>query len=405
MDIIKNALENIKTNKLRVGVAMIWIILGITSVVVLSSVGNGIAKQLDQTQQRPDYRKVSISYNGSYNFSEELAFFEAFNTEDIEMVSLIKGVDRSTPRYGDTEGGSVYGSMVQSRNESSYTKFTQYSDNLKLDIDSGRKFSTDDLNRNTIILTFDLANYLFNGAARTAVGKDVDINGEKYEVIGILSKEKLTAKQIKAEYSKDHEAYLPKKALEAIAYNESLIGELSGIDIVIASGHDIDEVTSAVTLALDNSKGVPRYSYTGGGTGTGMSELSSLNSTVNRFTNILTSASLLIGGIGITNVMYMAVAERQREIGIRRAIGAEPKDIMIQFVIETVVITIMGGIVGMIIGTFAADYVGSYFGFGAMASASVYIKAFVVSMLTGVIFGSIPAAKAARLDPIKAIQG
>ncbi|MGL5714361.1 MAG: ABC transporter permease, partial [Paraclostridium sp.] len=398
MDIIKNAIENIKTNKLRVAVAMIWIILGITSVVVLSSLGNGISKQLDKTQQDPDYRKVGIQFTGNYSDMENQSFFEPFTEDDVDMASLIKGVERATPRYGETEGGSVYGSIVESRNDSTFTKFTQYNDKLNLDIGYGRSFSLDDLERNTIILDYSTARYLFNDVARTAIGKSVDIKGEKFEVIGVINKEKLTPKEMKKPQNKEHEAYLPKKSLEQIAYNESFSGDLNGIDLVIAPGYDIDEVTENVSRALDDIKGVPMYSYVGSGHGDEASELKYISYTVNRFTGILTSASLLIGGIGITNVMYMAVAERQREIGIRRAIGAEPKDIMLQFVIETVVITLMGGVVGMIIGTFAADYVGGYFGFGAMASVEVYIKALLVSMLTGVVFGSIPAAKAAKLD-------
>lgn len=105
------------------------------------------------------------------------------------------------------------------------------------------------------------------------------------------------------------------------------------------------------------------------------------------------------------NIMYMSVSERQREIGIRRAIGAQPSDILIQFLIETVVITVLGGIVGIVIGTIAAGKVGSYFGMEAQASIKVYAKAIGVSILVGTIFGAIPATKASKLDPIKAIQG
>lgn len=126
---------------------------------------------------------------------------------------------------------------------------------------------------------------------------------------------------------------------------------------------------------------------------------------INRFTNILSNVSLIIGGIGIMNIMYMSVSERQREIGIRRAIGAQPKDILMQFLIETIVITVLGGLVGIVIGSIGAGKVGSYFGMEAQASIKVYVKAIGVSILVGTVFGAIPATKASKLDPIKAIQG
>ena len=157
------------------------------------------------------------------------------------------------------------------------------------------------------------------------------------------------------------------------------------------------------TLQAGISKENGEYANTGNNSGN--HELGIMQQTINRFTSILSKISLFIGGIGIMNIMYMSVAERKREIGIRRAIGAEPKDILIQFLIETIVITILGGIVGIIVGTIAANQVGPHLGVPAIPSLAVYIKAVVVSILTGAIFGSIPALKAAKLDPIKAIQG
>lgn len=101
--------------------------------------------------------------------------------------------------------------------------------------------------------------------------------------------------------------------------------------------------------------------------------------------------------------MYVSVMERQREIGIRRAIGAKPRTILFQFLVEATVITVCGGILGMIVGYFAIDYVGGMIGFAPIPTVSSFVYASITTVLTGIVFGMVPAIKAAKLDPIKAI--
>jgi len=122
-------------------------------------------------------------------------------------------------------------------------------------------------------------------------------------------------------------------------------------------------------------------------------------STINKFVTLITAISMFVGGVGVMNIMYVSVMERQREIGIRRAIGAKPLDILIQFLVEAIFITILGGIIGIVIGFIVVNYLP----FKAIPNINSLLFASVTTVVTGTIFGIVPAIKASKLDPIKAI--
>ncbi|MGL5315452.1 MAG: ABC transporter permease [Peptostreptococcaceae bacterium] len=396
---IQNALENIKTNKLRVAVAMIWIVLGITSVVVVSSIGNGIEEQGKLISEKEEYRKHTITFYTNYESSLDSSFYEPFTQDDISTLAGMKEVERVTPKYGDISGGG-YGASVYIDGAYRYMETSEYKEDSEFDIAYGRSFSIDDLERKTIVLDYSIAYGLADSIPQNAIGKKIDIEGEYFEVIGVLKDTN--------DYSSNYiepKSYLPKAALDELENRRSFGGSITGLEVLTKKGYDTDEVSRKTLEKIQEGKSEDNGSYGLSGDYSGNYELMDMQSTINKFTTILSNVSLAIGGIGIMNIMYMSVSERKREIGIRRAVGAEPKDIMIQFLIETIVITILGGIVGMIVGTIAAGKVAPYLGIPAIASPYIYMKALVVSILTGVIFGAIPASKAAKLDPIKAIQG
>ncbi|MGL5754955.1 MAG: ABC transporter permease [Paraclostridium sp.] len=400
--IIKNALENIKTNKLRVIVAMIWIVLGITSVVVVSSIGNGIEHQGKKTSGKEEFRKSVISFYPNHESNLDPSFYEPFTQEDIGVLSGMNSIERVTPKYGDNTGGG-YGANIYLNGNYKFIKTIEYKKGSKIDIAYGRSFSIEDLDRKTIVIDYSVAYDLGNEVPQNAIGKSINVDGEYFEVIGVLKEVKQNDNN-EGSYI-ELESYLPKKALNELENKRSFGGPITGLEILAKKGYDKDEIGFDALDKIKEGKSEDSGEYILTGDESGAFELIHMQNIINRFTTILSNVSLMIGGIGIMNIMYMSVAERKREIGIRRAIGAEPRDILLQFLIETIVITILGGILGMIVGTIAAYQVGPYIGIPAIPSAGVYVKALVVSILTGAIFGAIPALKAANLDPIKAIQG
>ncbi len=402
MVIIKNAIENIKTNKLRVIVAMVWIVLGITSVVVVSSIGNGIEQQGKEASKNVEFRTINITYYPNYESNLDASFFEPFSEKELGKVNSVKGIERVTPKYGDSGRGS-HSVSLNVRGRSMYTKTTEYKKDKKIDIIYGRNFSMEDLDRKTIVLDYNIAYELGDSVPQNAIGKSVNIEGEDFEVIGVLKNLYEEGKMVNSHI--EPESYLPKKALKDLENKKSFGGAITSLEVIVNYDYDINDVGTEIVEILQSGISKENGEYANAGNDSGSHELGIMQQTINRFTSILSKVSLFIGGIGIMNIMYMSVAERKREIGIRRAIGAEPKDILIQFLIETIVITILGGIVGIIVGTIAANQVGPYLGVPAIPSLAVYTKAVVVSILTGAIFGAIPALKAAKLDTIKAIQG
>ena len=408
MVIIKNALDNIKSNKLRVAVAMVWIVLGITSVVVVSSVGEGIEKQSKIASMNPKFRTSTISFDPNYENNLDSSFFEAFSNGDVDMIKSMPGIERATPKYGENVGGVINGGMLYTSIGEEFAEFKSIDKKTKLSVDFGRDFSLDDLDRKTVVIEDSLAYSLFDLSPKNAIGEFVKIEDEYFEIVGIIESKVTSSTDDPEEYYRQPVCYIPKIALEELGNKNSFGSSITSIEILVANGYDIDETSFNVVeklqeLKKDEMGEVGEYGLTGGNE-EGY-ELKFFQNQINRFTNILSNVSLIIGGIGIMNIMYMSVSERQREIGIRRAIGAQPKDILMQFLIETIVITVLGGLVGIVIGTIAAGKVGSYFGMEAQASIKVYVKAIGVSILVGTVFGAIPATKASKLDPIKAIQG
>lgn len=408
MVIIKNALDNIKSNKLRVVVAMVWVVLGITSVVVVSSVGEGIEKQSKIASMNPKFRTSTISFDPNYENNLDSSFFEAFSNGDVDMIKSMPGIERATPKYGENVGGVINGGMLYTSIGEEFAEFKSIDKKTKLSVDFGRGFSLDDLDRKTVVIEDSLAYSLFDLSPKNAIGEFVKIEDEYFEIVGIIESKVTSSTDDPEEYYRQPVCYIPKIALEELGNKNSFGSSITSIEILVANGYDIDETSFNVVEKLQELKKdelgeIGEYGLTGGNEGG--YELMFFQNQINRFTKILSNVSLIIGGIGIMNIMYMSVSERQREIGIRRAIGAQPKDILMQFLIETIVITVLGGLVGIVIGSIAAGKVGSYFGMEAQASIKVYVKAIGVSILVGTVFGAIPATKASKLDPIQAIQG
>ena len=282
----------------------------------------------------------------------------------------------------------------------------------------GRSFSLDDEERNVIMITTQNAIDLF-GNPEDAVGRGITIGRYIFEVIGVLDDNSLMNEDESMDYNStyaDNESleyydmptsYLPKKAFEKLVKQYDYSTEIYSLDLVASKNYDVFEVANRVIERLydlhpniEGSYNTEDLSYQAESQ---LYELESMTSGINKVVLIITVISLFVGGIGVMNVMYVSVIERQREIGIRRAIGAKPKAILFQFLIESIFITILGGILGIIIGLISTNYITNYLPFKAVPSINSILFASIITILTGVIFGIVPAFKASRLDPIKAI--
>ncbi|CED93734.1 Efflux ABC transporter, permease protein [Romboutsia ilealis] len=408
MSVIKSSLINLKGHKLRVFVTLLWIIMGITSSILVSSIGNGLKKEVTDSVNRVNPNKTRIYFESSdSNMANMETFLNPFKLEDIDELSFIEGVERISASKDDFSMGSMYYSDASFDKKTTYLDIKEFNDDKIVPV-FGRNFSYDDENRKVIIITMQNAIDLFN-SPKEALGKGITINNHIYEVIGIIDENSIknnSESNIKNMYYDDMNyiySYMPKKAFNDLMNQFSYPQEIYSLDLVVSKGYDMYEVSGNVINKLYELHPDINGSYNIDDPTEETKELESMISTINKFVTLITAISMFVGGVGVMNIMYVSVMERQREIGIRRAIGAKPLDILVQFLVEAIFITVLGGIIGIVIGFIVVNYASNYLPFKALPNINSLLFASVTTVITGTIFGIVPAIKASKLDPIKAI--
>ena len=409
MSIIKSSLINLKGHKLRVFVTLLWIIMGITSSILVSSIGNGLKKEVTDSVSRVNPNKTRIYFESSdSNMANMETFLNPFKLEDIDELSFIEGVERIGASKDDFSMGSMYYSDAYFDKKTTYVDIKEFNGDDKIVPVFGRSFSYDDDNRKVIIITMQNAIDLFN-APEEALGKGITINNHIYEVIGVIDEDSIrnnAESNVDNMYYGDMNyiySYMPSKAFNDLMNQFSYPQDIYSLDLVVSKGYDMYEVSNNVINKLYELHPDINGSYNIDDPTEATKELESMVSTINKFVTLITAISMFVGGVGVMNIMYVSVMERQREIGIRRAIGAKPLDILIQFLVEAIFITILGGIIGIVIGFIVVNYASNYLPFKAIPNINSLLFASVTTVVTGTIFGIVPAIKASKLDPIKAI--
>ena len=410
MNLIKNTLANLKAHKLRVLVTMIWIIIGITSVILVTSIGAGLEAKMKESTDKVNKKKTTIRFEPSnYSMMDYSIFLQPFTQQDVEAISFMEGVQMVGPTSDESQMSGSYGFEAYVDKKSTSIDINSYKNDNKVDVMYGRNFGYDDDERKVILITMQNATELFDNP-EDAIGNGINIDGDIYEIVGVLKEQtQEAANQINMIYGMGDMGYqtslMPKKVFEKLVnkYNYGN-NEIYSIDILVSPGYDTYEVANNVAIKLQELHPDLEGSYITEEMDSTYMELENMTSSTDKFVKIITLVSLFVGGIGVMNIMYMSVIERQREIGIRRAIGAKPINIMTQFLIESTFITIVGGILGIIVGIILVGYISNRLPFKAILSFKGFVYVVSTSILTGIIFGMIPAFKASKLDPIKAIQ-
>lgn len=408
LTLIKNSLANLKGHKLRVAVALLWIIIGITSVIVVSSIGNGLEAEVKKSIDKVSANKTRIDFEtNDYGAFDVSVFLKPFTQQDIETLSFLEGVDRIGPSKDGFDMGSTFSTDITFDKKNSSIEVSPVKKDSTVKAMMGRDFTLDDDNRNVVMLTMQNATDLFENP-EDAIGNGVTISGGIYQVIGIVDDSSVLEEEQQngmfgGGYSGWVTAYMPQKSFDNLMNQFSYPTEIYSLDLVVSKGYDVSEVAYRVIDKLHELHPDIEGSYTTPDPSQQDSELQYMTDNINKFVTIITFVAMFVGGIGVMNIMYVSVMERQREIGIRRAIGAKPIAILFQFLVEATFITVCGGILGMFVGAFATDYVSNYIGFKAIPSLNSFMYAILATISTGIIFGIIPAYKASKLDPIKAI--
>lgn len=405
-NIMMSTLLSLRAHKLRVFLTMVGIIIGIASVVTIAALGEGVKKESMQLADTTQANVMTIQHMMAMTDDSGMTYVEdqfTFSKSDMRRLSRLEGVQSVLPNYASGGwGGDSIDMSINYFGAESYTMMTPFKSESR--ILYGRDIRNDDANQDVIVLSHDVLDYGISlDEPSTLIGQAVNINGYMFKVIGI--KEPYNWENT----SFGFESYTWEDAMTSVvpqaAYNHLTRSKpIQSLKVKVADGYDRSLVSMNVIDDL-----MQQYTEDDGyfeedrSNEQMMEEVTAYINGIMTFLMAITAISLFVGGIGVMNIMYVSVTERKREIGIRRAIGAKPRMIMLQFLLEAAFITFLGGVIGLLLGYGIATIVGMIISLPVYLTPTMMLLSTSVSIGTGLIFGIIPALSASKMDPIKAI--
>ena len=404
LEYVKMALMNIKSNKGRSLLTMLGIIIGISSVIMVISIGNGVSAQINEELNKIAGGQLYF-YSGSM-MGETVEESVRFTTEDFtdieEKIDHVKGVSPSYQTYGSARSQKgeftayVYGGTVAQ--QYIYTE----------PIVKGRYFNKSDYESGNRVC-------IIRESSAIALFGTTDVIGESFEtivdgmsvectIIGIRQDNASSALSGLLMYYDEVEMEIPLTTMgSAFGY---YVEDFSSFYVFTdgpqyatdAAGAIMRLLRSKYQLSMD-SNAIQMQDFNDS-----MKSITQVIDLITVFVVFVAAISLLVGGIGVMNIMLVSVTERTREIGIRKALGARTASIMLQFLAESAIITLLGGVIGIILGVVGANLVCGLMGFTAQVTAVTILITTLFSTGVGLFFGIYPARKAAKMSPIEALR-
>ncbi|BBO00086.1 ABC transporter permease [Sporolactobacillus terrae] len=379
---IKMAVRNIQGNKLRSFLTMLGIIIGVGSVIALLAIGQGSSKSVADSVNSLGTNLITVNITNTDTH---------FTMDQLKQVKQATGVKHVAPVLSGRntfQKGSTSTTASVTGTTSSYLSIRQ------MTVKEGRFISTLDekFRQKVVVLGSDLATTLFEN--QSPIDKYVRIDGANYLVVGVLN-----SKGGSMGTSSDDAAFLPystAQRLQQTRYITQFYAQAENQQSVNLAMAAISRVMSETYSDSDDYSVVNQQDV--------MEAMRAVTDSMTMLLTGIAGISLLVGGIGIMNIMLVSVTERTREIGIRKAIGAKRRDIMLQFLIESAVLSMLGGLCGATIGVLTAKVYELTAGATIVFSLPIMTAAFLFSAIVGIIFGVFPAYKASKLKPIDALR-
>lgn len=386
------AMKNIKSSKTRSILTMLGIIIGVAAVIVITGIGNGMEKYMKDQFESMGTNTLSVYVLGRGNQKMTVDDMQVIVDENSEYL------DKMTPTISFQGSKKVGTDNLNSTNVTGVSE--QFLDIKGLKLTDGRNIQYMDIkNRNSVCIIGSYVNKKYFGGK--GLGDSVKLNGRDFTIVGVLEE-----KAKSEEYSTDDAIYVPYSTVSRMMN----IKDVSDFTITFKS----EDMSSQAKKALEDS--LTKY-FNGDSDAFYINSMAELLDMMNQMTNLMITVltliagiSLVVGGIGIMNIMLVSVTERTREIGIRKALGAKERYIMSQFVIEAAATSALGGVIGIVLGYILCFVVTKVIviiyaqSFTVIPTFFSVMASFGISAAIGIFFGYMPAKKAARLNPIDALR-
>lgn len=397
-EIVQSSIQSLRNNIMRTALTMLGIVIGISAVILIYSIGQGAVAFItnELTSFGTDYFQITP---GSSQFSA-FAGSDALTFEDVEAIKN----DASLTNVKYVAPFAIASVRVSSNGENdeilTYGVTAEAVEILRPDIVEG-EFITEEqvlVSDRVAVIGSDVVETFF-GEDTQALGETIRIDNRTFRVTGVIDSSSALAGGFI-----NNSIFIPIHVV-----TDQIVGDdkLQEVDVSVHDPDTINQTIEDVELLLRQRHDLDEDDEND----FQIQSAQDILSTVQMITGLLTSMisaisgiSLIVGGVGVMNIMLVSVTERTKEIGLLKAIGAKEKDILNQFLIEAVVMTFIGGIIGIILGISGAFLISLLFGIPFIVSIPAILLAVGVSTLVGVVFGLYPARKAARLTPIDALR-
>ena len=412
---IRISIQGIWSHKMRSFLTMLGIIIGIASIIAIVSTLKGTNEQIKEDLIGAGNNTVSITLNyGDSAYDQEYGMGDGtaaplLSDEQKEEVRKLDHIEDATFFYSRSYASNVYYQNTSFQGGSIYGIDLNYLETRGYMVRSGRGFIQKDFSemRKVVLVDDNAAENLFAG--ENPVGKTIEIGAEPFTVVGVVQQSDEYLPTIKSidEYNEYYQTIMgtvmiPESCWPAVfQFDEpqNAVIRADSTDNMSSAGSAAAEVMNQ-GIDMNSSK----FKYKADDVMQQVRNMQKLSESTNTQLIWIASISLLVGGIGVMNIMLVSVTERTSEIGLKKAIGARKKVILYQFLTEAAMLTSIGGVIGVIVGIVLSKVVSRISGAPTAISIPAIIGSVVFSMLIGVIFGLLPSVKAADLNPIDALR-
>ena len=411
---IRLSLRGILSHKLRSILTMLGVIIGIGSIVTIVSIVEGTNKNLEKSLVGAGNNIVTVSLcdEDGIPYYESSALSSPVYPVSEEQMSAINRIDytEAATAYNIKQWADVYYKNISISGANIAGIDGNYLKTFDYYVSSGRNISNEEFNSfsKVALVSESLVSSAFGG--EKAVGKIIEIQNEPFVVVGVVAEKNLQGKD---EYESINDYYndrygssstagvfIPAKTWPVVFGFD----EPQSIAVKAKEASKMKSIgNAAADILIDNSKSEP-LSYRPVNLEDSMKELKTLTNAIKAMLVSIANLSLLVGGIGVMNIMLVSVTERTSEIGLKKALGAKRRDILIQFLTESAVLTSLGGIIGTILGLFLSKLISFALSLPFVISIVWIIISILFSMAIGILFGAMPASRAAKLNPIDALR-